>query len=242
MRFDLPHDTVFPVDRVAVRLDDEPHPFELANANAIEEHWRGASATNPALFDGWVALLSELVLRGGQLVGRCHIVRYATFLYWRTLRPVDQAGHAYAHAMLVSADNALVAIRMAKTTANPGMVYFAAGTFEAIDFRDGYADIAANMHREVMEETGIDLSGARREPQLYAVSKATGTVVFQRYFLEASADELADAIAGHVARQAASEIDEAVIIRSSQDLPDRLAMQMPDLIRWHFEEVSGNRV
>lgn len=234
MQFDLPLDTIFPVDDVAVRLDDAPHPFEIANVEAVEENWRRASAANPALFDGRVALLSELALREGRLVGRCHIVRFATFLYWRTRRPVEHAGHAYAHAMLVSADNALIAIRMAQTTANPGQVYFAAGSFEEGDFRDGMADLAFNMRREVMEETGIDLSGVPHDRQLHAVSKVTGTAVFQRYFLDAGADELAAAIADHAARQDAAEIAGPVVIRSPDDLPDRLAPQMHDLIRWHF--------
>lgn len=232
--FDLPADTIFPVRAVSVRLEAGPHPFEAANAAAIEENWQRERAANPALFDGKVALLSSLVLRGDALVGRCHIVRFASFLYWRTVRPTGRAGHAYTHAMPVTADNALVAIRMGPATSNAGLVYFAAGTFEAADFRDGEADPEANMLREVMEETGIDLAGVPHEPGYHAVSKASGTVLFRRYFLDEPADAVAARIRAHIAAEADPEIAEPVIIRNAQDLPQGLAPQMPDLIGWHF--------
>ena len=233
-RFSLPLDTIFAVSRVSVRLDPAPHPFEAENAAAIAENWTRETAANPALFNGEVALLSSLVLADGALAGRCHIVRYATFLHWRASRPRDDAGHVYTHAMLVSADNALVAVRMGPQTVNAGQVYFAAGSFEPGDFRDGEADLEGNMHREVMEETGIDLAGVRYEPRYHGVSKATGTVIFRRYFLPETADRLAGRIRAHIAAETDPELAEPVVIRNAADLPDRLAPQMHDLIGWHF--------
>lgn len=232
--FSLPPDTILPVARTSVQLDPGPHPFESGNAAAIEEGWARASAANPALFDGEVALLSSLHLRDGVLDGRCHIVRYATFLHWRAVRPVGHAGHAYTHAMLVGSDNALVAIRMGPHTLNPGLVYFAAGSFEPVDFRDGEADIDANMRREVMEETGLELAGVPHEPACHVVSKVSGTVLFRRYFFEETGDALAARICGHVAGEADPEIEGPVVIRHAGDVPQGLAPQMPDLMAWHF--------
>lgn len=232
--FDLPTETIVPVRTVSVRLDPQPHPFETDNLAAIEDNWQREQAANPALFDGKVALPSSLVLRGDELSGRCHFVRFASFLYWRAIRPVPHAGHFYAHAMPVTVDNALVAVRMGPTTSNAGQVYFAAGTFEAADFRDGQADPEANMVREVMEETGIDLAGMKHEPGYHAISKASGTVLFRRYFLDAAAEDVAERIRAHVALQADPEIAGPVIIRDAQDLPQGSAPQMPDLVGWHF--------
>ena len=48
----------------------------------------------------------------------------------------------------------------APTPSIAGRVYFAAGSFEPVDFRDGLVDVDFNMIREVREETGLDLSGA----------------------------------------------------------------------------------
>ena len=234
MSFDLPTDVVLPVRSVRVALDDAPHPFEIANAAEIEANWSRELAANPALFDGRVALLSSLGLHDGVLAGRCHIVRYATFMLWRRLRPRSGAGHAYTHAMPVGADNALVAIRMGQHTVNPGSVYFAAGAFEEGDFRDGLADAEMNMRREVLEETGIDIAGVAHDPGFHVVAKSCGIVLFRRYFFDVGADELAERARAHVAAQDDSEIVGPVVIRDAENLPEGLAPQMPDLIGWHF--------
>ncbi|RUX25470.1 hypothetical protein EOA23_20135 [Mesorhizobium sp. M2A.F.Ca.ET.042.01.1.1] len=235
MSFDLPRNVILPVDAIDVRLDPGPHPFAVSNAEAIAENWRQEIAAKPALFDGTVVLLSELVYRDSRLVGRCHAVNYSTFMLWRKRRENSGAEHAYAHAMLVAGDNALVAIRMGAHTVNAGRVYFAAGSFEPVDFRDGLVDIDFNMIREVGEETGLDLSAAERGQRYHALSTASGTVIFRRYRVAESADELARRISAFVAAEADPEIEGPVIIRHAADLPDGLMGHMKPLIEWHFD-------
>ncbi|MER8779810.1 hypothetical protein NKI72_11665 [Mesorhizobium sp. M0437] len=239
MSFDLPRNVILPVDAIDVRLDSGPHPFERDHADAIAANWRRETAAKPALFDGTVVLLSALSYRDNRLVGRCHAVRYSTFMLWRSNRQVPGAEHAYAHAMLVAGDNALVAIRMAPHTVNAGRVYFAAGSFEPTDFRDGIVDVDFNMIREVLEETGLDLSGATRGRRYYALSTATGTVIFRRYRETASADDLAQRISAFVAAESEPEIEGPVIIRNAADLPDGLMPHMRPLIEWHFASEQG---
>lgn len=234
MTFDIPSNLIVPVEVVDVRLDPEPHPFEVANAAAIEENWRVETQANPSLFDGTVVLLSRLAYDGGRFEGRCHAVRYATFMHWRRERANTAAGHVFAHAMLVSRDNALVAIRMATNTVNAGRVYFAAGSFEPVDFADGAADVDFNMIREVAEETGLDISSVPRGERYYALSTERGTVLFRRYFLEENADEIARRIEAFVAGEMDPEISGPVIIRCADDLPGGLMPHMKPLIEWHF--------
>ncbi|MDX8532204.1 hypothetical protein RFM41_17220 [Mesorhizobium sp. VK25A] len=238
MSFDLPRNVILPVDAIDVRLDPDPHPFALGNAAAIAENWRQETTANAALFDGTVVLLSELAYRDGRLIGRCHAVKYSTFLLWRKRRENSGAEHAYAHAVLVAGDNALVAIRMGRHTVNAGRVYFAAGSFEPIDFRDGMVDVDFNMIREVGEETGLDLSTAERGQHYHALSTASGTVIFRRYRVTEPADELARRISAFVAAEAEPEIEGPVIIRSAGDMPDGLMPHMKPLIEWHF---AGHR-
>ena len=238
LSFDLPRNVILPVDAVDVRLDPGPHPFALSNAEAIAENWRQEMAANPALFDGTVVLLSELAYRDGRLAGSCHAVGYSTFLLWRKRRENSGAEHAYAHAMLVAGDNALVAIRMGPQTVNAGRVYFAAGSFEPIDFRDGLVDVDFNMIREVREETGLDLSDADRGERYHALSTTSGTVIFRRYHVDEPADEIARRISAFVAGETDPEIDGPVIIRHAGDLPEGLASHMKPLIEWHFSGVD----
>ena len=236
MSFDLPRNVILPVDQVDVRLDPGPHPFERDNAEAIAENWRHEMGTNPALYDGTVVLLSALAYRDSRLVGRCHAVKYSTFMLWRKNRDVVGAEHAYAHAMLVAGDNALVAIRMGGHTVNAGRVYFAAGSFEPVDFRDGLVDVDFNMIREVREETGLDLSVAERGRRYHALSTPSGTVIFRRYRVTEPADEIARRISAFVATEAEPEIDGPVIVRHATDLPDGLMGHMKPLIEWHFAD------
>jgi 8-oxo-dGTP pyrophosphatase MutT (NUDIX family) len=234
LSFDIAPGIVLPVDRVDVTLEAGPHPLEAGSQAAIDVNWRRETALRPALFDGTVVLLSGLCWDGGRLVGRCHAVRYATFLYWRRNRTIAGAGHAFAHAVLVASDNALVAIRMAAHTLNPGRVYFAAGSFEPEDFPDGHVDLHRNMAREVLEETGIDIDGARRGRRHHVLATAAGTVIFRRYHLDAEAEAVALRIRRFVERDAAAEIDGPVIIRGPRDLPEGLMPHMQPLIEWHF--------
>ncbi|MDX8522555.1 hypothetical protein [Mesorhizobium dulcispinae] len=234
MSFDLPRNVILPVDAVDVRLDPSPHPFERDNQPAIAENWQREMAAKPALYDGTVVLLSALAYRDSRLIGRCHAVRYSTFMLWRKNRELSGAEHAYAHAVLVAGDNALVAIRMGSHTVNAGRVYFAAGSFEPIDFRDGLVDVDFNMIREVGEETGIDLSTAQRGRRYHALSTPSGTVIFRRYHVAEPAEEIARRISAFVAAESEPEIDGPVVIRNAADLPDGLMGHMKPLIEWHF--------
>jgi 8-oxo-dGTP pyrophosphatase MutT (NUDIX family) len=234
LNFDLPRDVIMPVGSVDVRLDPASHPFELANADAIQANWLKEIGANPALFDGRVVLLSHLTYADEALAGRCHEVRYATLLYWLRKRPAGGAGHAFAHAMLVSRDNALIAVEMGSHTVNAGRVYFAAGSFEPSDFPGGQVDLHLNMMREVLEETGLDIDTVRRDGGYIALSTDRGTVIARRYHLDADANEIAERIRAFVAAEPEPEIVGPVVIGSPRDLPQSAMGHMPRLVAWHF--------
>lgn len=234
MAFDLPQNQILPVDHIDVRLVETPHPFQLANAAAIDANWQIEHAANPALFDGVMVLLSGLTLTDRRLAGTCQPVRYATMLYWRKNKGDGGIQHSSAYPALVGRDNALVAIRMGKHTANAGRVYFAAGSFEPSDFTDGLVDLPRNMHREVMEETGLDISAAPVDPHYHVYSASFSTLVFRRYWLDEDADVIARRIEAFVAAEEQPEIEGPVIIRSADDNPDGITEHMRALVQWHF--------
>jgi 8-oxo-dGTP pyrophosphatase MutT (NUDIX family) len=236
MSFDVPRETILPVDGIDVALDPAQHPFEAANLADIDDNWRREHSANPALFDGRMALLARIAYRGRRIEGACHMVRFATFLYWRKTRPLTHGGHVFAHAMPVTTDGALIAVRMGPHTANPGSVYFAAGSFEAEDFSGGQADVDLNMAREVAEETGLDLLPLDRDPIHHAWSGEAGTVIFRRYRVPMTAAAADRAIRDFIAAEADPEIEEPVVIRSTADLPDRIRPHMAALVSWHFSQ------
>lgn len=232
--FDLPQQRFVPVRDITIAVDPAPHPYETAMAEAIESNWAAEQAANPALHNGRVCMLAEAALRGGRLSGRCHLVRFATLLYWRKNRESTTVEHVFAHAMPVSSDGALIAVRMGPLTANPGRIYFAAGSFDHDDISDGLIDVKGNMRREVLEETGLDLHDARADFGYRLYARDGNVVLLRRYRFDMTANEIADRIAGHVARDDEPEIEEPVIIRAGEALPGGLMPHMAPVIEWHF--------
>lgn len=239
LNFDLPRGEIFDVSDVDVRLVDGPSPYELANSEAIARNWEAESAANPALFNGTVVLLSSLAFTEGRLTGTCHAVDFATFLYWRRNRAHASAEHCFAHAMLVSSDNALVAVRMGSHTVNAGRVYFAAGSFEPGDFKNGRVDLHYNMVREVAEETGLDIANVPRADAFVAYSSAVGTAIFRRYELPDTADGIAERVRAFIAAETDPEISEPVIIRDAKNPPEGLLEHMRAIAAWHFGTQTG---
>ena len=234
MQMDVPRDRILDVDQADLVFDAVPHPYETENLAAIEDNWHAEVARNPALFDGKVLMFSKLSWRDGRIEGRCHAIRFATFLQWRRNGPETSVEHLFAQAMPVTSDGALIAIRMSARTASAGRVYFAAGAFDMSDVADGRIDIVSNMRREVLEETGIDLEHCRSDAGMHGHSSDRGTVLTQRYYLDEPAETIAARIRAFIAADPDPEISDAVIIRGAEDFPEGLMPHMVPLIKWHF--------
>ena len=218
-----------------------PHPFEAANRAAIDANWLHEKAANPALFDGEVSLLARLAYRDGRLEGACHAVRYATFLYWRKTRPWPGAEHAFAHAMPVTSDGALIAIRMGARYRQSGQGLLRRRLVRAGGFsrRQG-----RRRSQHGARGGGGDRARHRRPAARPALPRAVGR---QRHGhlpplfpAEASRRKIADAHPRlRRAREPEPEIEEPVIIRNADDLPDGVMPYMATLIAWHFSRGAG---
>ncbi len=238
--FDIPRDRVLPVRKITVRLEDGVHPYERLNRAAIDANWTKELAQQPKLFDGEMILLAHAAYRDGVIDGICHPIRFATFLHWRKNRPASKGFHVFANAMPVTTDGALLAIRMGPHTANAGRVYFAAGSFERQDFVDGVADVDFNIHREVAEETGMDLEPLRRDENYFALCNALGLTLIRRYYLNVDAETVARNVTDFIDAESEPEADRAVIIRSEADVPGTAPAHMMPLVQWHFSgDVAG---
>lgn len=226
---------VVPVEHVEFTRVEGVHPFERDNRAQIAENWSREIAANPRLYNGRMMLPAAAWIERGVLAGVSHEIDFATFLYWRRQAVSGGSCHLFAFAIPVASDGALVAVRMGPHTANPGRVYFAAGSFEAIDYPDGRMDFDANTRREVLEETGLDLAGTRREAGFHLLRAGASALLFRRHYLEREAEEIAADIRAHVARDPDPEIEGPVILRKG-DVPAPTVRHMPPLLAWHFGE------
>lgn len=204
--------TLIRLGEAALQLAPGPHPVEVAHAPAIDEGWAQRLAANPRLYDGQTVLCTRLGLAGGKLEAEASVIRYATLLHFLH-SPVRLDGvHLYCCAALVGSDGKAVMARMAAHTANPGRIYFPSGSLEPSDFdASGRCDFAANMAREVREETGIDLAAAQAEPGWLCWNGGRIVALFRIHRFSVPAAELAAMIDAHLGAGHDDELERAAI-------------------------------
>jgi 8-oxo-dGTP pyrophosphatase MutT (NUDIX family) len=231
-----PEQTVFPIAGLDLRVLPGDHPFYVAEQDAIAENWARETAANPALFDGRMVFQKRLSLSDKGIAGESHVIPFSTFMWWRR-QPKRLGGiHLFAYPVLETSDGALVAICMGPHTANPGQVYFAAGSLEPEDVSDGCCDIESNMRREVLEETGLDLLDARAGDRYFASHNRRTVTVLRLFKFDLSADEMIAKIHAHMLVAEDKEIAGAVAIRSADPAAHPYNVAMLPVIDWYFHQ------
>jgi 8-oxo-dGTP pyrophosphatase MutT (NUDIX family) len=231
----LPADgVVFAMREPRLRVVEGDHPLSRDHASEIAENWQREIAANPALFDGRLIFLTRVGLAGDDLDAQGHITPFSAFMWWRRQVPRPPGFHISAYAAIETSDGALVAIRMGAHTANPGQVYFAAGSFEPEDVVDGYCDVEANMRREVMEETGLDLSSATVNSGYHASRQGSVVTIFRLYRFDIDATDMVVRIEAHMRVAEDKEIAGAVVIRSADPSAQNYNISMLPVLDWYF--------
>lgn len=231
-----PEGKVFEVSSFRLQVDEGDHPWVIENEAEIERNWVREVAANPRLFNGRMVFQRALSFAGGHIEGRAHMVPFACFLYWRRSGRGRGGHHLFAMPMIVSADGAVMAIRMAGTTANPGRVYSPAGSLDGHDVKGGLCDLEGNMRRETLEETGLDLDDMQADPICRAVHVANSVAVFRVFRSPLSEAELQARVIAHIAADAEPEISEMIGIRSPDPGAQDYAPFMLPALDWIFRE------
>ncbi|MBV9219121.1 MAG: NUDIX hydrolase [Methylobacteriaceae bacterium] len=156
------------VDDIDCAFEPRPWPYAERHAAEIDAHWQRAIATNPKLFNGRVLLQhhgrveaegARRTFRGGYLE-----MQFKAFMAWRDFGfPDPSVRNCFAMAALLATDGAFILAEMAAHTANPGRVYFPAGTPDPQDIVEGRVDLEGSAIRELAEETGLTEGDIRSE-------------------------------------------------------------------------------
>ncbi|GGA99833.1 hypothetical protein GCM10011491_30120 [Brucella endophytica] len=238
---DIPQNTVITIDGVDVRVVPGELDYALSNKTAIAENWQQEIAANPSLFNGALYLAPEARLEDGIL--RADFVRtlYETLLYWRYDPLKTRPWHIFGIGVVVSADNRLIAGRMAARTAGGGRIYFPAGSIDDDDVAEGRVDYEGNAWREVQEETGLDLSQAAAEKKIHLVTANRSIALFRRYYFPQNAAVLVERIRQYLKADNDPELDAVMEISG----PGQMGEATPSYVRafadWHFNEAGGGR-
>lgn len=227
---------VYPLSGVKVRVRDGEPDYVRTHRDAIDANWRLEIAANPDLFDGEIYLAPQADLDNGVLCATYQRTSFRSLLYWRKDANPDKPFHIFGSGVIVSADNRLLLGQMAAHNAVGGRIYFPAGSNDDQDIVCGEVDFAGNARREVLEETGIDLSMAVRTGGYMLVMSARNLALFRCYYFDQAGFALQAQAENFIAAQAKPELSR--ILMTGQD--DQLDERSPDYIRsftrWFFKK------
>src|SRR5258708_33361355 len=139
-------------------------PFAERRRAEIDAHFAVKQREKPKLWNGQVLLGRNPVFAGDRLTASYFETDFASFLAWRDWGfPDKSVFNGFGMGALLSSDGAFVLGEMGQHTANAGRIYFASGTPDLDDVRDGTLDMAGSVDRELEEETGLAPADCRSD-------------------------------------------------------------------------------
>ncbi len=226
------------LDRVEARVEAFDWAFARERADEITAHWAKLTVGKPSMFNGRIMLQHRAAIEHGVFHAGYFGADYAAFLAWRDFGlPPPAIRNGFAMAALRAADGAFLLGRMGDHTANPGKVYFAAGTPDEEDVRpDGSLDLAGSVTRELCEETGLTLDEISVDERWTAVI-VPGRVAFMRPVgIDLPAEAARELMLARIAQQDEPELSDIVIVRN---LADCAAYDMPPFMTSYLAHIYG---
>lgn len=230
----IPENTVFGFDSVDLTLDAAEHPWLVAEQASIDALWARERVERPWLFNGTVVLHRGLELDDGVISGVSHRAPFAGLLRLVQTWPSADVWHLFGSAVILSSDGAMLLIRMAAKTANPGKVYAPAGSLDETDIKGGRIDVEGSILREAREETGLELSRGHAEDRLWCWRRGGLVAVFRRFRMADPAAVLEERIREHIRTDPEQEIDDVVVVRGVEDVGPAAPPYMRAMVDFHF--------
>lgn len=234
---------IWKVDDITCHVDHgRAWPFAQARRPDIAAHWAGLQARHPRIFDGRVLLAHHVREQSDglrrTLESRWFETDYSAFMAWRDFGwPDRDVVNGFAMAALRASDGAHVLAVMGEHTANPGRIYFAAGTPDPEDVIAGRLDISGNVLREMHEETGLRAHEVVLDADWTLVELGQRLAFMKTVRVDLPGRALAREIEARIARQDDPELAGMYVVESLADLrPDH----MPDFILAYLRnELAG---
>jgi 8-oxo-dGTP pyrophosphatase MutT (NUDIX family) len=220
-------------------LEVEPWdwPFAVERRAEIDAHFADRQREKPALWNGRILLGRDPVFADGKLSARYFETDFASLLAWRDWGfPDRSAFNGFGMGALRSADGAFVLGEMGVQTANAGRLYFPAGTPDPADVSDGRLDIAANIAREVEEETGLIPDDYHAAAHWDCVVTGVSIAIMRILDVASSGDALQRRIEANLASQSEPELSAIRLVRKRSDLTAAMPRFVTAFLETHFSE------
>lgn len=217
------------LDRIEILFEPWSWLFADKRRDEIEDYFAELRRERSGVWNGRILLLHRYAVSGRTLRGACFETDYASFCAWRAWKfPDSSVFNVFAAAALQSADGAFLVGEMASSTANAGLLTFPCGTPEPADLDSaGRLDLAANLGRELMEETGLPIAALKPRPGWIMVRDRCYLAFLKVVAAPETADVLRTRIMRHLEGEQRPEFIDIRIVRSATDL----VPAMPPFVR-----------
>ncbi len=225
---------VVPLDRLDFACEPWSWPFARERRAEIDAHFARRTAGSAQIWNGRVLLARDCRIAGPRLTGTCFETDFASFRAWRDWDfPDRRVVNCFAMGALLSSDGAFLLGVMGADTANPGRVYFPAGTPDPSDIVDGRLDLAGSVAREVAEETGLTEADYAPAAGWHAVPAGVRLALIRILAAPLPAADLQRRMRAHLAGEARPELADVRIVRGEADFdPMMPAFVTAYLARW----------
>ena len=198
-------------------------PFAFERRAEIDAHFTQQRREKPAMWNGRVLLGRHPVFEGERLSASYFETDFASFLAWRDWGfPDNSVFNGFGMGALLSSDGAFVLGKMGQHTANAGRIYFASGTPDLDDVRNGSLDISGSVERELEEETGLLPADYRSDALWHCVFTGPALAMIRIVRVDTSGQALRARIVGNLALQHSPELSGIHLVRSVDDLTDAM--------------------
>jgi 8-oxo-dGTP pyrophosphatase MutT (NUDIX family) len=228
--------SIVALDRVTFSVAPREWRFARDREAEIAAHFAARRTERPALWNGRVLLLSDWSIASGRMQGTFFETDFANYMAWRDWDfPDAGVSNCFAMGAIRSADGAYLLGVMGAHTANAGRIYFPAGLPDPSDIEGDVVDLAANVAREVAEETGLTSAHLSVQPGWSAVLAGARIALMQALQAREAAVDLRARMLDHVARDTKPELADIRIVRSKADFDP----MMPKFVTAYLEHVLG---
>ncbi|MGJ5181762.1 NUDIX hydrolase [Bradyrhizobium oligotrophicum] len=194
-------------------------PFANQRRDEIAAHFAAQQHDKPGLWNGRILLGRNARFDNGQFSASYFETDFASLLAWRDWGYPDRAVfNGFGMGALRAADGAFVLGEMGAHTANAGRLYFPAGTPDLADVSGHTLDLAANVAREVEEETGLTPADYRASAHWDCVVTGASVALMRMLDAAETGEVLQRRIEANLAAQDEPELAGVRLVRSRSDL------------------------
>jgi len=234
-----PAPVIININRLELGIAPYRWPFAEERREEIDAHFAARRQAVPDLWNGRVLLMNEVMVAGGLLSGTFFETGFADFMAWRDWGFPDRSViNCFAMAALRASDGAYLLGVMSAFTANPGRIYFPAGTPDLSDISGDTVDLLGNMLRELGEETGLGAENFRTAPDWTAIVAGPRLALMKEVAAKRPAQELRAAVLRHLASEARPELADIRIVRSPSDFDPA----MPEFVTAYMSHIWDREV